>query len=93
VLETELGDDHNLVVLAATLGCRDLRTMRADIRRIDRLAVRMRRQLRRRPFALGRRLHVRKPKTFRTLDSQIRQTAASAADSGGVRVHCTISTH
>jgi CHAD domain-containing protein len=64
-LETELGDDHNLVVLAATLrGCRDLRSMRADIRQIDRLAARMRQPLRRRAFALGRRLHVRKPEAF-----------------------------
>jgi CHAD domain-containing protein len=64
-LETELGDDHNLIVLAATLrGCRDLRTMRADIRQIDRLAARMRQPLRRRAFALGRRLYRRKPKAF-----------------------------
>jgi hypothetical protein len=64
-LETELGDDHNLVVLAATLrGCRDLRTMRGEIRQIDRLAARMRQPLRRRAFALGRRLHLRKPKAF-----------------------------
>jgi CHAD domain-containing protein len=64
-LETELGDDHNLVVLAATLrGCRDLRTMRADIRQIDRLAARMRQLLRRRAFALGRRVHHRLPEAF-----------------------------
>ena len=64
-LETELGDDHNLVVLAATLrGCRDLRTMRAEIRQIDRLAARMRQPLRRRAFALGRRLYARTPKEF-----------------------------
>jgi CHAD domain-containing protein len=64
-LETELGDDHNLVVLAATLrGCRDLQSMRADIRQIDRLAVRMRQALRRRAFALARRLYVRKPEAF-----------------------------
>ena len=64
-LETELGDDHNLVVLAATLrGCRDLRSMRAEMRQIDRLAARMRQPLRRRAFALGRRLHVRKPEAF-----------------------------
>ena len=64
-LETELGDDHNLVVLAATLrGCRDLRSIRAEMRQIDRLAARMRRPLRRRAFALGRRLHVRKPGAF-----------------------------
>jgi CHAD domain-containing protein len=82
-LETELGDDHNLVVLAATLrGCRDLRTMRADIRQIDRLAARMRRPLRRRAFALGGRLHVRTPEAFaRWLrgsfeQARARQTAA-----------------
>jgi len=64
-LGTELGDDHNLVVLAATLrGCRDLRSMRAEIRQIGRLAARMRQPLRRREFALGRRLHVRKPEAF-----------------------------
>jgi CHAD domain-containing protein len=64
-LETELGDDHNLVILAATLrGCRDLRSMRAEIRQIDRLAARMRQRLRRRAFALGRRLYGRKPKAF-----------------------------
>jgi CHAD domain-containing protein len=64
-LETELGDDHNLVVLAATLrGCRSLRSMRAAVRQIDRLALRMREPLRRRAFALGRRLHARKPEAF-----------------------------
>jgi CHAD domain-containing protein len=64
-LETELGDDHNLVVLAATLrGCRDLRSVREDIRHIDRLAARMRQLLRRRLFALGRLLYVRKTKAF-----------------------------
>ena len=64
-LETELGDDHNLVVLEATLrACRDLRSMRAEMRQIDRLAARMRQPLRRRAFALGRRLHVRKPEAF-----------------------------
>ena len=64
-LETELGDDHNLVVLAATLrGCRDLRTMRAEMRQIDRLAARMRQPLRQRAFALGGRLHDRTPEAF-----------------------------
>jgi CHAD domain-containing protein len=64
-LETELGDDHNLVVLEATLrACRDLRSMRAEMRDIDRLAARMRQPLRRRAFALGRRLHVRRPEAF-----------------------------
>jgi CHAD domain-containing protein len=42
-LETALGDDHTLVVLDATLrGCRDLRSMRADMRQIGRVAGRMR---------------------------------------------------
>ena len=64
-LETELGDDHNLVVLEATLrGCRDLRSMRAEMRQIDRLAARMRQPLRRRAFVLGGRLHIRKPEAF-----------------------------
>ena len=64
-LETALGDCHNLVVLGATLRAyRDLRSRRADMRQIDRLAARMRQPLRRRAFALGRRLHVRKPKAF-----------------------------
>ena len=64
-LETALGDDHNLVVLGATLrGCRALRSMRAEIRQIDRLAQRMRQALRRRTFSLGRRLHTRKPRGF-----------------------------
>jgi len=64
-LETALGDDHNLVVLAATLrACPGLRTMSAQIRQVDRLAVRMREPIRRRAFALGRRIHRRKPKEF-----------------------------
>ena len=64
-LETELGDDHNLVVLAATLrGCGDMRSMAAEIRQIDRLAARMRQLLRRREFTQGRRLHEREPEQF-----------------------------
>ena len=64
-LETDLGDDHNLVVLAATLrGCRELRTVRAHVREVERLAARMRHQLRQRAFTLGRRLHARKPEAF-----------------------------
>ena len=80
-LETELGDDHILVVLAATLrGCRDLRSMRAEIRQIDRLAARMRQPLRRRAFALGRRLHMRKPKAFaRWLRASIKARPQRAA--------------
>jgi CHAD domain-containing protein len=75
-LEGKLGDDHNLVVLGATLrGCRELRSMRAATREIDRLAKRMRQQLRRRAFALGRRLHVRKPDAFaRWLRASTKQT-------------------
>jgi len=64
-LERELGDDHNLVVLAATLrACPELRSMRAEVRLIGRLAAGMRGALRRRAFALGARLHRRKPKAF-----------------------------
>lgn len=64
-LETDLGDEHNLVVLGATLrGCRELRSMRAQLRQIEHLAVRMRQPLRRRAFSLGRRVHARKPQAF-----------------------------
>lgn len=75
-LETALGDDHNLVILAATLrGCHDLQSMRPDIRQIDRLAKRMRQPLRRRAFALGHRLHGRKPKAFaRWLRASLKQS-------------------
>ena len=91
-LEAELGDDHNLVVLAATLrGCRDLPSMRAEMRQIDRLAARMRRPLRRRAFALGRRIHLRKPKAFArwlrasSKRSRPRQIAARRAHSWAAR--------
>jgi len=64
-LETELGEDHNLVVLGATLrSCRDLRSMRADVRQIEQLAVRMRQALRKRVFVLGSRLLRRKRGAF-----------------------------
>ncbi len=74
-LETELGDDHNLVVLAAVLrACHDLQSMRAEVRQIDRLAARMRQPLRRRAFVLGRRLHARKPEAFaRWLRASLKQ--------------------
>jgi CHAD domain-containing protein len=80
-LETELGDDHNLVVLGATLrGCRDLRSMRAEMRKIDRLAARMRPPLRRRAFARGRRLHLRKPEAFaRWLRASLREARPQRA--------------
>ena len=82
-LETELGNDHNLVVLEATLrGCRDQRSMHVDRRQIGRLAARMRQPLRRRAFALGRRLHARKPEAFarwlRTSFKQARPRQAAA---------------
>jgi CHAD domain-containing protein len=82
-LETELGDDRNLVVLAATLrACPELRSMRTEMRQIGRLAVRMRDAVRRRSFALGRRLHRRKPKVFRRrlreLTKRARPRAAAA---------------
>jgi hypothetical protein len=64
-LETALGDDRNLVVLGATLrGCRELRSMRAELRQIERLAAGMRQPLRRRAFTLGRRMLTRKPRAF-----------------------------
>ena len=76
-LETELGDEHDLVVLAATLrACRELRTMRADIRRIDRLAARMRQPLQRRAFGTRPPGASAKAEGVRPLDSQIRQTAS-----------------
>jgi CHAD domain-containing protein len=82
-LETELGEDHNLVVLGATLrGCRDLRSMHADVAQVAQLAARMRPPLRRRAFALGRRLHRRKPGAFgrwlRRSSRQKRQHHAAA---------------
>jgi CHAD domain-containing protein len=82
-LETGLGEDHNLVILAATLrGCRDVRPMRGSIRQIGRLAVRMRQSLRRRVFARARRLFVRTPKVFarwlrRSVRPRSRRTAAA----------------
>jgi CHAD domain-containing protein len=64
-LETDLGDDHNLVILGATLrGCRELRSLRAELRQIEGLAARMREPLRRRAFTLGGRLHDRTPTAF-----------------------------
>jgi CHAD domain-containing protein len=64
-LETELGDDHDLVVLGATLrGCRELRAMPRALRQVDRLGRRMRQQLRRRAFSLGRRAQGRSPREF-----------------------------
>ncbi len=64
-LETELGNDHNLVVLGATLrGCSELRSMRAELRQVERLAARMRQSLRRKAFGLGRRVQARKARAF-----------------------------
>jgi CHAD domain-containing protein len=65
-LETALGDDHNLVVLGATLrACPELSSMRDEVRHIERLAAKMRSAVRRRAFALGTRLYRRQPKAFR----------------------------
>jgi len=74
-LETELGNDHNLVILEATLrGCRDLPAMRLDMRQIGRLSARMRQPLRRRAFALGRQIYARKPGEFeRWLRASLKQ--------------------
>jgi CHAD domain-containing protein len=80
-LETELGEDHNLVVLGATLrGCRDLRAMRDEVRTVEQLAARMRQQLRERAFSLGRRLHQRKASMFaRWLRRSSKETRPRAA--------------
>lgn len=64
-LETDLGDHHNLVVLEATLrSCRELRSMRGDVRQVARLAASMRASLRQRALALGLRVHARTPAAF-----------------------------
>jgi len=64
-LATDLGEDHNLVVLAATLrACSELKAMSAEVRQIDALAGRMRQALRTRAFAIGARLHRRAPDDF-----------------------------
>ena len=53
-LETGLGDDHNFVVLGATLrGYSDLRAMRADVRTVEDLATRMRQSRRKRSSSSG----------------------------------------
>jgi len=82
-LETELGEDHNLVVLGATLrACRDLRSMRGEVRQVAEMAVRMRPSLRKRAFALGRRLHRKDPDAFarwlRGLSKRIRRQSRAA---------------
>ena len=65
-LETDLGEDHNLVVLAATLrSCSEVKAMSAEVRQIDALAARMRQGLRTRAFAMGARLHRRYRTTLR----------------------------
>jgi CHAD domain-containing protein len=64
-LETALGEVHNLVVLAATLRrCGELGSRRGDVRTVVDLAARMRQPLRRRAFALGRRVHSRNGQAF-----------------------------
>jgi CHAD domain len=76
-LETELGEDHNLVVLAATLrACSELKAMNAEVRQIDALAARMRQGLRTRAFAMGARLHRRAPDD---VASWLRRLAEQAA--------------
>ena len=82
-LETALGEDHNSVVLGATLrGCTDVRSMRADVRMVEKLAARMRQSRRKQVFALGRRVHRRKPKAFarwmRGISKQARQEPEAA---------------
>ena len=76
-VETELGEDHNLIVLAATLrACSELKAMSAEVRQIDALAARMRHGLRTRAFAMGARLHRRAPDDFA---SWLRRLAEQAA--------------
>ena len=76
-LETELGEDHNLVVLAATLrACPELKAMSAEVRQIDALAARMRQVLRTRVFAIGARLHHKRTRDF---TSWLRRLAEGAA--------------
>jgi CHAD domain-containing protein len=80
-VETELGEDHNLVVLAATLrACRELKTMSTKVRQLDALAARLRQGLRKRAFALGSRLHRRTPDEFASwLRRLAKQTLLKAA--------------
>jgi CHAD domain-containing protein len=76
-LETDLGEDHNLVVLAALLrACSELKAMSAEVRQIDAMAARMRQGLRRRLFAIGARLH---HKTTRDFASWLRRQAEQGA--------------
>jgi CHAD domain-containing protein len=76
-LETELGEDHNLVVLAATLrACPELKALSAEVRQIDALAARMRQVLRTRLFAIGARLHHKRTRDFA---SWLRRLAEEAA--------------
>jgi CHAD domain-containing protein len=64
-LEIWLGQDHDLFVLRTTLeGAPQLRSMSGDVARLTATTVEGQRQLRRKAFALGRRLHARKPKAF-----------------------------
>jgi CHAD domain-containing protein len=64
-LEIELGEDHNLVVLVATLrACSELKALIGEVHQIDALAARMRQRLRPRAFAMGARLHRRTPRDF-----------------------------
>jgi CHAD domain-containing protein len=64
-LETWLGEDHDLFVLRTTLeGAPQLRSIGGDVARLTAMTVEGQRQLRRKAFALGRRLHARKPKAF-----------------------------
>lgn len=83
-LETYLGDGHNLVVLAATIrGCPDWRALRAEMRKVERLAARIRVPLQRRAFTLGRRVYARRPSAFarwvRTSSLKAQRRDAAAA--------------
>ena len=80
-LETWLGEEHNLLILRTTLlGARDLQTMRGEVAQLTAMTAGRQQQLRRKAFALGRRLHARKPKAFvRALLRRSKRAARSPA--------------
>jgi hypothetical protein len=89
-LETELGEDHNLVVLGATLrGCRDLRSMRAEVASGGAACPAHAPAAANTRVSLGRRLHRRKPGAF---GRWLRRSRHTSAGSGGGVVTRAIST-
>ena len=80
-LQTSLGDEHNLLVLrTAVVGAQALAAMDREIAELSAMTVARQRQLQRKAFALGRRLHRRKPKAFvRALRRQAKRAPRAAA--------------